>query len=1192
MSGLFRGALNLIQGESTSNPIHPLVGTQLEVGSIRLRVDSLIAEGGFAVVFAAYDSAHKWYALKRQLTKDREAMEAVMLEIRILKELSGHPSIIEFHGAAQLKIPSGGVEFLLLTELCPGGSVADLMKNSRISPKQALRIFYAAARAICHMHERKVPITHRDMKIENLLFDATGRVKLCDFGSATVQTFHPDDTWNITRRTQLEEEMQRHTTPMYRAPEILDTYQNYVVGPQQDIWALGCVLFYLCYHVHPFEDSAKLRILNVAYTIPSGSEECRDILPVIESCLKADPVRRPGAKDLVERTEALSVALNIDLSKPVINVDTPLLKRVPGRSSGAASNAAPPRPPPPRSAVAEEVTEQASAMLGALKGQGLSLLKNLREKSSAVVQKVQAKLAPQEVTWITSRLCIIPVARHAQEQVDEDEWNARVASTGRPYVVYNLSARTMHSNNRVEQMPCALRNIRPQVHPPIDDILKVCSAIVTSLRHRPGTCVVLYGAESHCVMVSAALLVYCKLVGDVNDAYDFVSNKRRLVQRFAPSQIHILDLIKNLTSAASVVLLPRSRPMSLRSISFSPLPLLAGVRSGVRPIIEIYVNSSKVWESEGCKRSLTIAKSLSSELDVGDVLLDGQVTLLMSYSRSDSSDATSKKFMFSVVFHTSTAEELMKFARSDIDISAVEENNIPPDFSITNSEGNPSRFGPLFSDSGVLLQCMLAGRHHGYQALGQKPHIFQRIALGLRIISDDSLSYDSSTQEPDVLRAGSPDLLVLDFEEQKQIMDWYSMSSEASASMEAGRSEISSDASQIPVTSSSDFFETLEWTERQQVNAARPPPPPPPVIHEKPHVTDPNLFSILQSERTQTTGVSSPSSRSNSSRLPMQSGADIAEAYERQAGIRVSHVADPDADQYRFDCEKETPILSAFTPPCAPVSEFDLLDLGSSGPSNTDATQARSPDPFSDLLKDSWSVPTAPAAPNTDDLLGDWTAPTLGAGNPSAIHRNVSAPAFQPTSATTIDPFAEFLSQSASNPTSTQASTSNSGCNTPKPARPNYSRTAFEGLNNTNTTGKAKVSSDTFGDLLSSQGFTTSSAKNMNRTLGDMKRAEEIKEMDPVSIKIRDWVNGKEKNIRALLGSLNDVLWEGAEKWQQPSMADLLTANQVKRSYYKACLVVHPDKQVGQEHEKLARAIFTELNEAWNAFEQSGSQLL
>ncbi|EPB77359.1 hypothetical protein ANCCEY_03512 [Ancylostoma ceylanicum] len=490
MSGLFRGALNLIQGESASNSSHPLIGTQVEVGSIRLRVDSLIAEGGFAVVFAAYDSKNKWYALKRQLTKDRESMDAVLLEIRILKE------------------------------------------------------------------------------IENLLFDAAGRVKLCDFGSATTQIFQPDETWNMARRTQLEEEMQRHTTPMYRAPEILDTYQNYVVGPQQDIWALGCVLFYLCYHVHPFEDSAKLRILNVAYTVPSGCEECRDILPIIESCLKADPLMRPGAKDLVERTEALAVALDIDLSKPVSNVDTGLLRR------------------------SQEVTEQASAMLGALKGQGLSLLKNLKDKSTAVVQKVQAKLSTQEVTWVTSRLCVVPVARSAQDQVDEDEWNARVQATGKPYVVYNLSGRPLHGNCPMEQIPCVLRNVRPQVPPPIENILKVCSSIVTALRNRRGSCVVLYGAEIHCVMVSVALLVYCKLIGDAHDAYDFVANKRRAAQRFAPSQIRSLDLIKNLTSSASVVL----------------------------------------------------------------------------------------KFMFSVVFHTSVAKELMKFSRSDLDISIVEENNIPPDF--------------------------------------------------------------------------------------------------------------------------------------------------------------------------------------------------------------------------------------------------------------------------------------------------------------------------------------------------------------------------------------------------------------------------------------------------------------------------------------------------------------------------------
>ena len=40
-----------------------------------------------------------------------------------------------------------------------------------------------------------------------------------------------------------------------------------------DFQALGCVLFLLCYGEHPFEDSAKLRIINGKYTIPESDTQ-------------------------------------------------------------------------------------------------------------------------------------------------------------------------------------------------------------------------------------------------------------------------------------------------------------------------------------------------------------------------------------------------------------------------------------------------------------------------------------------------------------------------------------------------------------------------------------------------------------------------------------------------------------------------------------------------------------------------------------------------------------------------------------------------------------------------------------------------------------------------------------------------------------------------------------------------------
>lgn len=63
-----------------------------------------------------------------------------------------------------------------------------------------------------------------------------------------------------------------------------------------------------------------------------------------------------------------------------------------------------------------------------------------------------------------------------------------------------------------------------------------------------------------------------------------------------------------------------------------------------------------------------------------------------------------------------------------------------------------------------------------------------------------------------------------------------------------------------------------------------------------------------------------------------------------------------------------------------------------------------------------------------------------------------------------------------------------------------------------------------------------------------------------VVLQILDWIEGKERNIRALLSTLNTVLWEGETRWKAVGMADLVTPDQVKKYYRKAVLIVHPDK--------------------------------
>lgn len=73
---------------------------------------------------------------------------------------------------------------------------------------------------------------------------------------------------------------------MYRSPEMVDLYSNRAVNEKADVWALGCMLYLLCFRTHPFEDSGKLRIINANFKIPEEDMTFAPFHDIIrESCM-------------------------------------------------------------------------------------------------------------------------------------------------------------------------------------------------------------------------------------------------------------------------------------------------------------------------------------------------------------------------------------------------------------------------------------------------------------------------------------------------------------------------------------------------------------------------------------------------------------------------------------------------------------------------------------------------------------------------------------------------------------------------------------------------------------------------------------------------------------------------------------------------------------------------------------------
>lgn len=159
-------------------------------------------------------------------------------------------------------------EVFILMEFCSGGGIIDMMNRrlrERLTEPEILTIFVEVCEGLAAMHSLKPPLLHRDLKVENILQSSATSYKLCDFGSATAVQKIPSNTQELRA---LEADVLRHTTLQYRAPEMVDVHLRRPIDEKSDVWALGVLLYKLCYYTTPFEEHGPLAILNVQYKIP------------------------------------------------------------------------------------------------------------------------------------------------------------------------------------------------------------------------------------------------------------------------------------------------------------------------------------------------------------------------------------------------------------------------------------------------------------------------------------------------------------------------------------------------------------------------------------------------------------------------------------------------------------------------------------------------------------------------------------------------------------------------------------------------------------------------------------------------------------------------------------------------------------------------------------------------------------
>ncbi|XP_060775902.1 putative tyrosine-protein phosphatase auxilin isoform X3 [Neoarius graeffei] len=838
-----------------------------------------------------------------------------------------------------------------------------------------------------------------------------------------------------------------------------------------------------------------------------------------------------------------------------------------------------------------------------------NLKDTIKDTSTKVMNQVATYTKGElDIVYITSRIIVMSYPAEAVElgyrNHVEDIRSFLDSRHADHYTVFNLSQRNYRGakfSNRVSECNWPSRQA-PSLH----NLFAVCKNMHNWLKQNPkNVCVITCsnGRGPSGVLV-CAMFCFCHLFANPGPAMQLLSAKRP-GSGLWPSHRRYVGYVCSMVSEKPT--LPHSKPLIIKAVTMNPIPCFNKQRSGCRPFCDVLIGETKIFstaqEYERMREYRVHEGKVVFNLGVS---VQGDVVISAYHMRSHALQAkVTNTQIFQIQFHTgfiAPGTTVLKFMKSELDAC-----------------DSPDKYPQLFQ---VLLEIEVENTEK------QKDLTPPWEQFPTKDLSPNIL-FSCHQEHKDALAVADP------------------VQAQGAQGGRVGPNEESepSDDDMLSLSSqqSSGSGDKAKGAGKAEAQPTAPPPPaedvdllgldggdiqPPPTSSQLPSTTNTatdllgDLFGAPASQLSSgTTSAQSTPKRTASSTSPCPSP-------KPTDNFDLFGSAPSSAKPQDFMGAFLGPGRSSPVPPTTPTVNIQQqstvgggwdwnrsappagggLSVGSksagtsptSSVQNTPTHQAKpnTLDPFADLGNLGASLGGGSgfsSKPTTPTGTGGGFPPMSSPQRPTASPQHTTAgwqsstafPSWQHGGAGQWQPQAQAK---APGPSMTHSSPQN---------RPNYN-VSFSGMGGAATGGKAQPNTGTkpkaadanFDDLLSGQGFTGSKEKKGPKTIAEMRKEEMAKEMDPEKLKILDWIEGKERNIRALLSTMHTVLWEGESRWKPVGMADLVTPDQVKKVYRKAVLVVHPDKATGQPYEQYAKMIFMELNDAWSEFESQGQKAL